>query len=422
MHTRRPSRLHYAWVILAVALLVVFAALGLARFAYGLVLPAMQHELGLDNKEAGLLASANFIGYMAMTLVGGIAATHFGPRYVISIGLALAGVSMIMTGLVQDFVSLCVWRMLSGMGSGLSNIPVIGLLAMWFGTRRIGMATGIVVTGPSFALIGLGILVPWTLQLFGGEGWRICWIAFGVTALVIAAAGYALLVHHPEEKGLQAIAANPPPPSSPPESQLGRPNWKAIYRSSSVWHLGLLFGGFGLSYVIYLTFFIKKLTDEAGYSEATAGELLMLVGWCSLLCGIIFGSLSDKIGRNWALVIVYLFHSIAFALFPLWPTGTGFTLSAIIFGLSAFSVPAIVGATCSEMLGPRLAPAALGFVTLFHGVGQVIGPYIAGAMADASGSFDSAFLLASGVALASAIGSAVLRIRPLTDYPSGRGI
>ena len=105
MNPDQPPRLHYAWIIVAVACLVVFASLGLARFGYGVVLPAMQADLGLNNAQAGLLASANFFGYLAMTLVGGMAATRFGPRYVISIGLALAGVSMIMTGLSSEFFS-----------------------------------------------------------------------------------------------------------------------------------------------------------------------------------------------------------------------------------------------------------------------------------------------------------------------------
>ena len=416
MNPDQPTRLHYAWIIVAVACLVVFASLGLARFGYGVVLPAMQSDLGLNNAQAGLLASANFVGYLAMTLVGGMAATRFGPRYVISIGLALAGVSMIMTGLSSEFFFVALWRMLTGMGSGLSNVPVIGLLAAWFGSRRIGTATGLAVTGPSFALIGLGSLVPWTLEVFGDDGWRICWYAFGVTALLIGIAGFVLLTQQPEDKGLRPIAENPASTTNPADMKRHRPQWKTIYRSLTVWHLGMVYGGFGFSYMIYLTFFIKKLTAEAHYSDHAAGELFMLVGWCSLLCGVIFGTLSDVIGRNWALMITYLFHSTAFALFVLWPTDIGFTLSAIIFGLSAWSVPAIMAATCGELLGARLAPTALGFVTLFHSVGQVAGPYIAGVMADATGSFDSSFLLASAAALAAAIGAAFLRVKPLSDH------
>ena len=53
----------------------------------------------------------------------------------------------------------------------------------------------------------------------------------------------------------------------------------------------------------------------------------------------------------------------------------------------------------------RLAPAALGFITVFFGLGQAISPGIAGAMADAAGSFSSAFLLAAIVATLGAIGA-----------------
>ncbi len=66
-----------------------------------------------------------------------------------------------------------------------------------------------------------------------------------------------------------------------------------------------------------------------------------------------------------------------------------------------------VGAA-GDVVGPRLAPAALGFVTLFFGVGQALGPGIAGAMADASQSLAPAYLLAAGVAGLGAIGSVLL--------------
>jgi MFS family permease len=133
------------------------------------------------------------------------------------------------------------------------------------------------------------------------------------------------------------------------------------------------------------------------------------MGWFSLLCGLIWGTVSDVIGRKGALIIVYLIHTVAFSMFALWPARPGFTISAILFGLSAWSIPAIMAAACGDVLGPRLAPAALGFITLFFGVGQALGPFVAGAMADAFSSLAPAFLLAGGVALLGAIGASLLR-------------
>ena len=178
-----------------------------------------------------------------------------------------------------------------------------------------------------------------------------------------------------------------------------------------MWRLGLIYVAFGFSYIIYLTFFSKHLIVRGGYAPAEAGRLFMLMGWCSLLCGLIWGTASDVIGRKWALAIVYLIQAAAFALFALWPAPAGFVLSAVLFGLTAWSVPAIMAAACGDALGPRLAPAGLGFITLFFGVGQALGPSVAGAIADRAGSFSPALLLAAGAALAGAAGSAALGTR-----------
>jgi MFS family permease len=134
----------------------------------------------------------------------------------------------------------------------------------------------------------------------------------------------------------------------------------------------------------------------------------MFMGWCSLFCGLIWGTLSDVVGRRFALTMVYLVQASAYGLVSLWPVTTGFILATLLFGLTAWSIPGIMAAACGDVFGHRLAPAALGFITLFFGLGQAVSPAVAGAMADASGSFTSAFLLASTVAILGAVGSLLL--------------
>ena len=108
-------------------------------------------------------------------------------------------------------------------------------------------------------------------------------------------------------------------------------------------------------------------------------------------------------------MIVYIIQAAAFGLFAVWPSTPGFVLSAVLFGLSAWSIPAIMAATCGDLLGPRLAPAGLGFITLFFGIGQAAGPSVAGLIADAGHSLSPALLLAAGVALSGAVGSLFLK-------------
>ncbi len=421
MDAKEPSkvpRLHYAWVVLAVGTLVVFGSLGLARFGYTMLLPAMQAGLALDNTQTGGLATANLAGYLALSVAGGALAARCGPRAVIAAGLALAAIGMLLTGLAGSFGAAAAWRMLTGLGSGASNVPVMGLMAAWFARRRRGLAAGVAVTGSSLALILLGALVPAVLTAHGPNGWRVCWFGYAGAALLLAVLALVALRNRPSDVGLRALGSAGDEPSASQPSGL---HWRSVYRSGVVWHVGLIYVAFGFSYIIYMTFFTKHLIAEGGYTQAAAGRLFMLMGWLSLLCGLIWGWVSDVIGRKGALVIVYCIHAAAFGLFGLWPAPAGFTLSAVLFGLSAWSIPAIVAATCGDLLGPRLAPAGLGFVTLFFGIGQAAGPGAAGALADAAGSLSPAMLLAAGVALLGGLGALMLRGAALRECRAANG-
>jgi MFS family permease len=399
--------LHYAWIVLAVGTLVVFGSLGLARFGYTMLLPEMKTSLAMDDTRAGALATANLIGYLALAVVGGVLASRYGPRAVITIGLVVAGLGMLLTGLAGSLGTAMAWRALTGIGSGASNVPVMALLSAWFVQRRRGLAAGIGVTGSSLALIVSGWFVPRLLAAYGENGWRVCWFIFAAVTLGLAVLSWAVLRNRPSDVGLQPSGATVL--AQPSASAEGGLHWGKVYWSGMVWHVGLVYVAFGFSYMIYMTFFREHLRVEGGYTKEAAGSLLMLMGWVSLPCGLISGWISDVIGRKGALVIVYLIHTAAFALFALWPSPAGFTISAVLFGLAPWSIPAIMAALCGDLLGPRLAPAGLGFITLFFGIGQAAGPIAAGALGDATKSLSSGFLLAAGVALMGAVGSLLLR-------------
>jgi MFS family permease len=399
---------HYAWIVLAMGTLAVFGALGLARFGYTMVLPDMQKSLAMDNAQAGLLATVNLAGYLILSMIGGALASRYGARAVATLGLVLAGIGMIFTGLAPDFLFLAIWRGLTGIGSGAGNIAVMGLWAAWFSQKKRGLASGIAVSGSSIALILTGIAVPGIIAGYGADAWRLCWLGYGVITLILAAGSFLFIRNNPTELELQPVEVKSNLPLVMEPVPLERIQWRRVYGSAPVWHLGVVYIAFGFSYIIYMTFFSKYLMSS-GYTQAAAGNLFMAMGWFSLLCGLLWGSVSDRIGRKNTLIILYLIHMIAFALFAIGKSPLPFTISAILFGISAWSIPAIMAAACGDALGPKLAPAALGFITLFFGIGQAAGPYAAGAIADAKGSFGPVFLLASVIAFLGAIGSATLK-------------
>jgi nitrate/nitrite transporter NarK len=277
------------------------------------------------------------------------------------------------------------------------------------------MASGIAVTGSAFAMIGTGSLVPPLLARSGAHGWQTCWEIFGGLSLAIAMICWLVIRN---KKAVPVVDLSSPYAGVDSLSADRKSDsWHDIFRSKAAWHLGLVYVAFGFSYIIFMTFFVKHLMAAGGYSKASAGNLFMMMGWANLLISFLWGTLSDRIGRANTLVMVYLIHTVAFTLFGLAHTPLFFTIGALLFGMTAFSVPAIMAAACGDIFGGRMASVAIGFVTLLFGVGQVAGPTIAGFMADRSGSFTSAYLLAAAVALAGAGGSLTLRSRHRVAVP-----
>ena len=110
-------------------------------------------------------------------------------------------------------------------------------------------------------------------------------------------------------------------------------------------------------------------------------------------------------------MLAYLTLALAYLVFAFWKDYTGYYLSAAVFGIAAFSIPTIMAAAAGDAVGGRLAPAGLGFITLFFGIGQALGPLVGGYIKDATGTFTYAFLLSLAVSLAGAGGSLVLKKR-----------
>src|SRR5512142_774709 len=93
---RRALPFDYGWVIVATGTLTIFASLGLARFALGMVLPSMGAGLHLSYAQLGYVGTANFVGYLAAVLVARPLAERLGFRLLISAALLVCGASMLL--------------------------------------------------------------------------------------------------------------------------------------------------------------------------------------------------------------------------------------------------------------------------------------------------------------------------------------
>jgi predicted MFS family arabinose efflux permease len=223
-----------------------------------------------------------------------------------------------------------------------------------------------------------------------------------------------LLCDRPEERGLTPLGETEAERSRRTAgSRAPSFEWGLVWRSRVLYHLAAVYFAFGFSYVIYATFFIRYLVGEGGFTAKEAGLLWLQIGLVSVISGFVWGGISDRWGRRIALVGVFSLQGTAFLAFGLTRALPAVYLSAGLFAITAWSVPALMAASAGDVFGARLAPAAIGLMTVLMGVGQAIGPYLAGRIADAAHSFAPAFLTAGCVALVlGAGGSLLLRPRP----------
>jgi MFS family permease len=386
----RPG-VHYGWVVVAAGTLTVFAAIGLGRFGLGMLLPSMGLALDLDYGEMGFISTGNLVGYLAAVYGVRWLIRRCGARLVVGASLLLCGLSMMAIALSGGFVAALVLFTLTGIGSGLANVPVMALVSLWFARRHRGKAAGWMVMGNGFAIVLAGVLIPAVNAGAGEDGWRLGWIVLGGLVVAAAFATSVMVRNRPADLDLAPVGAG-----TAGAEVAAAPDPAAARRT--VLHLGVIYALFGASYVIYTTFIVTSLIVDHGLAEGAAGSFWAWLGGLSLLSGPVFGALSDRVGRRTGLAIVFVLQMTAYGLAALPAEAIVPWLSVACFGLVAWSVPSIMAAAVGDYLGPDHAAEAFGTVTLIFGTGQIAGPAVAGLVAEAAGGFAASFAVAAAFA------------------------
>lgn len=416
------KRYHYGWIVVFMGMLTTIGAHGFGRMAYTLILPEMREGLGITFTQSGLLASGNLAGYLIFALVGGFLAARYGSRMVISLSLLLMGLTMLLTGAAGSFEFAFAMRLLTGIGNGGAYVPAMALGSTWFAMKQRGFATGIVSGGIGIGTCIAGIVVPVIYIAYGAQGWSYAWYYLGGTVLVIAAICLAFLRNKPADLGLQMVGLESKDTVAVPPAKrgVGSLQWGLVYRVKEVWYIGIVYFMYGFSYVIYMTYFKAFLLD-AGITDARASAMWALVGGLSIFCGVIWGGLSDFLGRSNGAALAYLTLTCSYLIFGLFDSLGAFYLSSVLFGLSAWSIPTIMAAAAGDRVGPDLAPAGVGFVTLFFGIGQVLGPPLGGYFKDTLGTFNLSFIVAAAISMVGLVLSLLLMKRPSAGADVGAG-
>jgi len=387
---------HYAWIIVLAGALTIFSCFGLARFAFGMLLPAMRDGLQLSYDEMGFLSTGNFAGYLVAVGLAPMALRIISARKLVTASLLVIGACLLVISRSTSYWLLVVLYALIGMGGGFANIPVMALVSRWFRRERRGQAAGMMIMGNGTAIILTGFLVPWLNVTYGGDGWRAGWLTLGVACLVLGVTVGLLLRNDPAELGLEPLGA------SQPVSYVAE-DTRGPYRAAAILlHLCGLYLLFGLTYMVYGTFIVATMVDEYHFAEATAGSFWSWTGFFCLFSGVGFGILSDRLGRRGGLMLAYAVQGAAYLLVASQLGTLALFGSVVLYGLAVFAVPAIMAAAVGDYLGTARAAAAFSIITFCFAIGQTIGPGAAGVMAESAGTFSAPYFAAAalnGVAL-----------------------
>ncbi len=360
------------WLLATGGLLALAVGIGIGRFIYTPILPPMAEGLHLTKGEAGLIASANFLGYLAGALGAASPRLKGNPRAWLMAALAVSAATTGGTAWLDRMAEILALRFIGGVASAY-----ILVLASALVLDRLSAAGRPGLSAVHFAGVGSGItasaLLTWSLAS-ADAGWRAMWLGGGVLSLAALAAVAALIPGAKITRGPLQPAVDPP---SDPRLKL----------------LTIAYGLFGFGYIITTTFIVVIVR---GSPDARAVEPMfwLLFGLCAIPSVALWVAAARQFGVMRAFAAASTVEAVGVLASVVWPTIAG------LFAASALVGATFMGLTALGLIGARdLAPASprrwLAILTSAFGLGQILGPIVAGYGFDATGSFFLPSILAA---------------------------
>jgi MFS family permease len=408
----------YGWVVVAVAFVTM--ALGVnARTAFSLLFPPILDEFGW---ERGVIAGAFSFGFLVSAVLSpalGRLMDRRGPRVVMEMGVGLVAAGLLLAPLIHR-----PWHLYATLGvlvgGGSVCLAYTGqalYLPNWF-VRRRGLAMSVAFSG-----VGVGsiILLPWLQGVIGRAGWRsACW-TMGLLVLGLLAPLNLLLRHRPEDLGLEPDgdrAARGGPAASRTTNVVDA-SWAAVdwtlgraMRTSRFWWIAL---GYGTGLFAWYAVQVHQTTYlvEIGFSTGYAAWALGFVSLAGIPGQIALGYLSDRIGREWVWTVGCLGFTLCYAALLVLghaPTPALLAFMVAAQGVLGYGLTSVIGAIGAEIFqGPHYG-TIFGTLMLAAIGGGAAGPWVTGALYDATGSYTLAFWIAIGCSVLSAV--AIWRAAP----------
>lgn len=374
-HQYRYWRMH-----LMFAMVIGYGAFYLTRKSMLWVMPVMQHDLGLDNNDIGLLGTLFYLTYGLSKWLSGLLCDHFRSRWFMGVGLMITGVLNVVFAFCHHYPALLAVWLLNGFFQGWGWPPCARLLTSWYSRNERGRWWG----GWNMSITLSGAAVPLICALLASHfGWQSALLLPGAVAVVTGLWLCRQLQDNPQQLGLPSVGhwrrdpfelrqeqQSPPMPITRIFSQY-------ILRNRTLWLLAL-------SYV--LVYLIRTALNDWGNLWLAQSHGVTLLGANATLSlfelGGLFGSLfagwgADLIfgGQRAPMILLFaigLFVAVtALCLAPL----HHYPLLAVCFfttGFFVFGPQMLIGLAATEYTHKDAAGTVTGFLGLFAYLGAAL--------------------------------------------------
>jgi predicted MFS family arabinose efflux permease len=363
-------------------LVALAAAVGIGRFIYTPILPLMVEDLGMTKGPAGLLASANFAGYLAGALLAATPIVAGSRRRWLLAGLTVSALTTGAMAFVSSMPAFLVLRFTGGVASAFGLVFASALVLD--GLAAVGRSE---LSAVHFAGVGVGIALSAVLSsciaALGG-GWRAIWLAGGAVSAVAVGA----VAHFISDR------TGPAPAPATRAQGVDRRRLAAFVAA---------YGLFGFGYIITATFLVAIVRD--GHLGRAFEPIVWLVVGLTAAPSVTFWTwVARRVGIAHAFALACLAEAAGVAA-SVFQTAAAALLGAALLGGTFMGLTALglIGARRLSAGDPR---STLAIMTAAFGSGQIVAPAFAGLVYDATGSF----VLPSLTAVAALLVAALLAI------------
>lgn len=357
-------------------------SLGVARFAYALVLPDMRADLGWSYAEAGAMNTSNAAGYLIGALVSARVVARLREYPAMMAGVVLCLAALALSAVARDAWLLNLARGLAGFGGGVAFVAA-GVLATAVAAsapRMAGLLIGIFYAGAGLGILLSGLVAPLLLEGWGPGSWPRIWMVLTAVSVLLTVILASVRVGHLETLS----AASDAPPA-------GSMRW-----------LLAAYLVFGAGYIAFMTFMIARVQD-AGGSAILQATFWALIGVAAMASPWLWSRVLDRVRHGHAFALLTAITTAGAALPLVSGTPAAMLASAVVFGGAFFAVVASTTVFVRRNYPRAGWSAAIAMLTIAFGIGQTIGPVAVGVIADAGPGIAAGLWISIGLLASAAL-------------------